>query len=208
MDFKELESFLSGVQSIISCKIIEDQNNNIKEILILSDSSRTSNQIAEDVHATLISYFNIDIDYKLISVAQINKNVSMASRFRLIFDGCTNETNKSNIKIQVRLTCSDREFCGEAEGFKSEENTPKLAAIATINAVKEVLGGMEIFSIETIQFTKILKHNIVLSLIRHLDNNEENLLIGATIITNNKIDSTIKSVLNAINRKVSLYFNQ
>ena len=76
MSFEEMEFFLNNIKSVISSKVIMDSNNEISEIHVLSDSSRQSKQIARDIRTALLSKFNTDVDYKIISVAQIDKDIS------------------------------------------------------------------------------------------------------------------------------------
>ena len=207
MNFEEVEYFLANIKSVLSCKIITDSNNNITEIHVLSDSSRHSKQIVRDIRTALLSHFNLDIDYKIISVAQVNKNISINSDFRLLYVGHTNETYGEKIKIIAKFTWDEKEFVGEAEGLRSEKNTLMVAALATLNAIKKAI-ELECFIVDDIQTAKISGQDVLLSSITYYDRGREILLIGSSIIHNNKIDSTIKATLNAINRKICLFIKE
>jgi len=205
MDFKEIESFLTDIKSVISCKIIANENNCITEIHILSDMSRHTKQIARDIRSALISKYNLDVDYKVISVAQIIKNLSTNTDFRFIYDGYTNEITQDRIKICSKLFYDDNEYIGMAEGIKSEKNILKVAAASTLDAVQKAI-GMDCFVIEDIQPSKLAGQEVILTAITYIDKAGENVLTGSSVVTNNKIDSTIKSTLNAINRKLCLFY--
>ncbi|WP_312811469.1 hypothetical protein [Sedimentibacter sp.] len=207
MNFEEVEYFLANIKSVLSCKIITDSNNNITEIHVLSDSSRHSKQIVRDIRTALLSHFNLDIDYKIISVAQVNKNISINSDFRLLYVGHTNETYGEKIKIIAKFTWDEKEFIGEAEGLRSEKNTLMVAALATLNAIKKAI-ELECFIVDDIQTARISGQDVLLSSITYYDRGREILLIGSSIIHNNKIDSTIKATLNAINRKICLFIKE
>lgn len=207
MYLKEIESFLTDIKSVISCKIVADEHDNIVEVHVLSDSSRHTKQIARDIRSALLSNFNIDVDYKIISVAQINRNLSINTDFRLIYNGYSNESTSDYMKICVKLLWDDKEYVGEAEGIKSEKNILKLASAATLEAVNNAI-GLDCFITEDIQPTKFGGNEVILSSITHVDKNKENVLIGSSIVINNRIDSTITSTLNAINRRVCLYFKE
>jgi len=207
MNFKEVESFLTNIKSVMSSKIITDQNNNITEIHVLSDSSRHTKQIARDIRSALLSNFDLSVDYKIISVAQLIKNLTINTDFRLVYDGYLNETTADRIKINVKLSWDDKEYTGEAEGIKSEKNILKVAASAALDAVKNSI-GLDSFIVEDIQTSKIAGQEVMVVAITHIDRGEENILIGTSIVVNNKIDSTIKSTLNAINRRVCLFFKE
>lgn len=207
MDFEEIEYFLANIKSVLSCKIITDSNNNITEIHVLSDSSRHSKQIVRDIRTALLSHFNIDVDYKIISVAQVNKNISITADFRLLYEGYANETNSERIKITTKLSWDEKEYIGEAEGIRSEKNTLMVAALSTLDAIKKAI-DLDCFIIDDIQSAKVAGKDIMLSAITYIDRGRENVLIGSSIINSNKIDSTIKATLNAINRKICLFIKE
>jgi hypothetical protein len=207
MNFDEVEYFLANIKSVMSCKIISDSNNNISEIHVLSDSSRHSKQISRDIRTALLSNFNIDVDYKIISVAQLNKNITINTDFRLLYEGYTNETTADRIKIRTKLTWDEKEFTGEAQGIKSEKNTLMVAALSTLDAIKKAI-DLDCFIVEDIQSAKIAGKEVVLAAITQIDHGRESILIGSSIVENNKIDSSIKATLNAINRKVCLFFKE
>ncbi len=207
MNFEEIEYFLANIKSVLSCKIITDSNNNITEIHVLSDSSRHSKQIVRDIRTALLSHFDVDVDYKIISVAQVNKNISINSDFRLLYEGYTNETNSDRIKIGTKLSWDEKQYIGEAEGIKSEKNTLMVAANSTLNAIKKAI-DLDCFLVDDIQAARVSGKDVMLSAITYIDHGRENILIGTSIINSNKIDSTIKATLNAINRKICLFIKE
>jgi hypothetical protein len=207
MDFKEVESFLTNIKSVISCKIITDQDGTIIEVHILADNSRHTKQISRDIRSTLLANFDIFVDYKIISVAQITQNLTTNTSYRLIYDGYSNETANGYVKLCVTLSCDGIEYSGEAEGIKSEKNILKIAAAATIDAVKNAI-GLDCFLIEDIQDSKIAGQDVMITAITHIRQGEECILTGSSIVINNKIDAVIKSTLNAINRKVCLFISE
>ncbi len=207
MNFREIEEFLNNIKSVISSKVISDSNNEICEIHVLSDNSRHSKQIARDIRTALLSQFNTDIDYKIISVAQVDKNMSFNSDFRLLYEGYTNETTSDRIKIITRLSWEDKEFSGESQGMKSEKQSLVVAAKSTLDAIRQAT-NFDYFIVEDIQYGKIAGQDIILVAITQVNNGKEDVLVGASMIYNNKIDATIKATLNAINRKICLLIKE
>jgi hypothetical protein len=207
MDFEEIESFLANIKSVLSCKIIADSDNSITEIHVLSDSSRHSKQVVRDIRTTLLSHFNLDVDYKIISVAQVNKNIPVSSDFRLLYEGYTNETNSERIKVSTRLSWDEKLYIGEAEGIKSEKNVLMVAASSTLDAIKKAI-ELDCFIVDDIQSAKVAGIDVMLSAITQIEHGKESILVGSAVITNNKIDSAIKATLNAINRKICLFIKE
>ncbi len=203
MSFEEMEHFLNNIKSVLSSKVIIDSNNEIREIHVLADNSRHSKQIARDIRTALLSKFNEDVDYKIISVAQIDKNMSFNSDFRLLYEGYINETTPEKIKIKTKLTWDGKEFIGEAEGFKSDKQSLIVAARSTLDAIRQAI-EFDCFILEDIQYTKIAGEKALIVAINQINNGKENISVGASIIEDNQIDSAIKATLNAINRKICL----
>lgn len=207
MNFEEMEYFLNDIKSVLSSKVIIDSNNEIREIHVLSDSSRHSKQIARDVRTALLSKFNKDVDYKIISVAQIDKNMSINSDFRLLYEGYINESTFDKIKIKTKLTWDGKEFIGEAEGIKSEKQSLVVAASSTLDAIRQAV-NYDYFIIEDIQYAKITGEKALIIAVNQINNGKENISVGASIIENSQIDAAIKATLNAINRKICLLIKE
>lgn len=207
MNFEEMEFFLNSIKSVISSKVISDSNNEICEIHVLSDNSRHSKQIARDIRTALLSKFNADVDYKIISVAQIDKNISFNSDFRLLYEGYTNETTSDRIKIKTKLSWDNKEYLGEAEGIKSDKQSLVVAAKSTLAAIKLAI-DFDCFIVEDIQYSKITGKDALLVAITQVNNGKEEVFVGASIVENNKIDAAIKATLNAINRKICLLIKE
>lgn len=207
MSFEEMEFFLNNIKSVISSKVIMDSNNEISEIHVLSDSSRQSKQIARDIRTALLSKFNTDVDYKIISVAQIDKDISFNSDFRLLYEGYSIETTFDKITIKTKLTWDGKEFFGISEGIKSDKQSLLAAAKSTIDAIKQAI-GFDCFIVEDIQYIRLSGEGALVAAINQINNGKENILIGAAVVENNKIDAVIKATLNAINRKICLLIKE
>jgi hypothetical protein len=207
MSFEEMEHFLNNIKSVLSSKVIIDSNNEIREIHVLADNSRHTKQIARDIRTALLSKFNQDVDYKIISVAQIDRNMSFNSDFRLLYEGYINETTQDKIKIKTKLTWDGKEFIGEAEGIKSEKQSLIVAAKSTLDAIRQAINN-DCFIVEDIQYAKITGEKALIIAVNQINNGKENISVGASIIESNQIDAAIKSTLNAINRKLCLLINE
>jgi len=207
MNFEEIEYFLNSIKSVISSKVITDANDDICEIHALADNSRHSKQIARDIRTILLSKFNIDVDYKIISVAQIDKNISFDSDFRFIYEGYTIETSSDRIKIKTKFSWNNKEFLGESEDIKSEKQSLVVAAKSTLDAIRQAI-DFDCFIVEDIQQVKISGEDAIIVAITQINCGSENIMIGASFVESNKIDTVIKSTLHAINRKICLLIKE
>lgn len=77
------------------------------------------------------------------------------------------------------------------------------AARSVLDAIRQAF-DIDCFIVEDMQFSRIIGEEAVLVAVNEILNGKENILIGASIVENNKIDGVIKATLNAINRKICL----
>lgn len=207
MEINDLELFLKKIRSVISVKIVyDDDTEQIEELHVLADSTRNTKQIARDIRSVLIANFAIDIDYKVISIAQIDQGIKLNPNFRLLYNGYTNENSTDYIKITVTLSWGDVEYVGTSVGKNTEKNRLKVACNATLDAVKSAI-GMDCFMLEDIQIGRMSDYEIMFVGVSLIEENREALLIGSATVKTNKIEGTIKATLDALNRKLSLFFN-
>lgn len=205
MNFREIEDFLTNLKSVMSCKIIVGNNNEIIEIHILADSSRNTKQICRDIQSVLISRFNIDIDYKKISIAQISDNLTINDDFRLKIKSVQNENNLSSVSVKVVLEFEDKIYEGLALGPKTERNIMKLSSIAALKAVEKAIGFEDCLLLEEIENKYFAGKEIVTSAINFIINGKETLLCGSAFVDYSKTEAAVKATLCAINRSVAKY---
>ena len=71
---EEIENTIEKLDSIISCKIIQGEDCEFHEIHIVSDKQRAAKQLVRDIQSVLIATYNIQIDHKIISIAEIRSD--------------------------------------------------------------------------------------------------------------------------------------
>lgn len=208
MNYNEIESFITNLKSVLSCKIIYNDNNDIEEIHILSDSSRSTKQVSRDVQSVLVSKFNLNVDYKKISIAQIDKNLSDSTvdeTFRLLHKGISYSSAKGHIQIKVHLKWNDMDIDGEAEGIKTSSNILKLTARATLNAIENAIGAKDCLVLEDLKIIRLIDKDTVIQAITFITKDEEQHLCGSAFINGDKMEAVVKAALDAINRRVIIY---
>ncbi len=70
-DIQSVEEFLDKIIGVMCSRLVVNESNKITEIHILSDNQRSVKQIIRDVESLLIAKYNIKVDHKIISIAQI-----------------------------------------------------------------------------------------------------------------------------------------
>jgi predicted nucleic-acid-binding protein len=203
MDFKEIEEYFTNLKSVISGKIVANQDDVIEEIHILADSSRNTKQICRDVQSVLISKYDINVDYKKISIAQISDNLSIDNNFRLKLKSVKAENNLRTTTVKVDLEMDDRIHNGEATGVKTDRNTLRLSAEAGLRAVESSIGFNNCLLLEDIESRLLAGKEVVTSAVTFVYGGAEVILCGSAFVEHSKPEAVVKATLNAINRSVA-----
>ena len=83
---EEYQQLLNKIPGILSSRIITDDSQDITEVHILSSISRGPKQIVRDVQSALLAKYNLAVDHKIISVAQVEDKEMSIQNIRLIID--------------------------------------------------------------------------------------------------------------------------
>ena len=149
-----------------------------------------------------MAQFGIDLDYKVISVAQIDVGARLPSEYRIVFSSYSFVNTSLTSEARVTLTRGDEVFEGFAEGPNTASNKYKIIANATLDAVSRLIPKNHLFLLEDVDIFNIAKSRIVVVGVTHVTNSQEELLTGSSLIRKDEGESVVKATLNAINRRV------
>ena len=116
----------------------------VSEVHVVATPERKPKQIVRDIESLLRAQFGLNVDYRKISLAQIQGSPRRAVelRPRLITAGYVDQARR---RLQVVLLEGDQEYVGIAEGVDSVNDDLSLTALATLNAMHSVVGQSRVF---------------------------------------------------------------
>ena len=177
------------------------QSDEIEEIHVLSGISKNTKQLVRDIQSAINAKFGINIDYKIISIAQIDENDFKETRLKL--GGISVKNIDNSIEAIVTLKFDDKFFEGKSRRVKSRNNKFKAIAEATLFALEEYLAIGQAFYLEDIQAVLIASREVSTCVIGFAFGGKEELLTGCSIINSDENEAVVKAVLAAVNRKIS-----
>lgn len=206
---KHCEGVIKSIKDVVSAKIITTPEGKISEIHVIAGSKRNPKQIVRDIESALIATLGSEIDHKKISVAQINNDNESIFDVRLKIDGIGVRNYKYNYEAAVTLSDHNGNiYEGKAGGPGSNFGRLRTVAEATLNAIQQFLGDSFVLSLEDVISFKIGGREAVGALISMLIEGSEEHFLGSAIIKQDRIESTVAAVLNAVNRKVSFLIKE
>lgn len=198
----EIEQYLKQIKCVNSCKILLDNQGDIEEIHVVSGSRRNPKQISRDIQSILISKFDLNIDHKKISIAQIEDDLIEKGDFRLKLRTVEYSITDMKTEIKVVLEKDNELYEGLVSGPNTLNNTQRLLGKATLRAVEKCLGLEDAFVLEDIKILHAAGKEVVIAAVTFIFNNTERLLSGSAIVYDDKKDAIVKATLDAINRIV------
>ena len=139
---EQIEDVVRQLKDVVSTRAVLGPSGRIEELHVLVNPKRAPKQIARDVESALRAHLDVSLDYKKISIAQIQGRAPLggggaAGRPRLRFSDVSLTVNGSRAEAVVRLKKDDVIYSGTATGHASGYNQLRLIATATMRAVED-----------------------------------------------------------------------
>lgn len=218
-DEKQCHQMLTQLPGIFAAGIrMEDEQ--IVEIHILASTDRNAKQITRDVQSALFAAYNIEVDHRIISIAQLPddpfhvENVEAAilqqeaepgdKSVRLSFSGIDCSMKSGTCHTSVHLSHDGVIYTGESTSRDTSIQRNRAVAQAAVNAVHQFLGA-EYFSVLEVKQISVWGMAVMITVIEYTnpDRVEPLILIGSAIQSDNSSVGIVRSSLDALNRSIS-----
>jgi hypothetical protein len=157
--------------------------------------------MVRDIQSAINAKFNISIDYKKVSIAQINETEFKEARVRIESIAVKNVDNM--IEATVVLFYDEKIYEGKSKKVKSKSNRAKAVAEATLAALEAYMGMSGILYLEGMESIKISGKEVYVCLVGFSQDNVEESLSGCSIVSLDENESAVKAILSAVNRKIN-----
>ncbi|MDW7659408.1 MAG: hypothetical protein SCM11_19750 [Bacillota bacterium] len=203
----ELDKLIGRLNGVLAARTVLNDQDEIVEIHILSDLTKSPKQLVRDVQSAIMAAYGLDIDYKLISVAQVNSNMVMPSPVvhyepRLLIRRITISLDSQNVETTVTLGKGDQQYEGSCRSPLSGRNRIQSAINACLAALKEYLGPSYTVSMLELQRQTIAGSECFIIGLSYSEPLSESVLYGIAPINSpdTEVQSAVMAVLSALNR--------
>lgn len=200
-DNPDMETLINKIPGVISSRIVKD-GDTITELHILSNFSRTPKQIIRDIQSALMAGCDMELDHKVISVAQIEDGKVSKRSFRLKLKHIDLSMEENKITTTVHLAKGGDEFSGTASGGSSLQNRYRLVAEATLSAVNDFLGTDPVFIISDVLTLNTAAGKAFTVVITDISGMNEQSLVGSAMVVQDEHQAVVKATLDAVNRRL------
>lgn len=208
---EEIEKFLKNLNDILFAKIILSGDQDIKEIHIITNHSSNPKKVIRDIESLLLAKYNIEVDYRKISIAQVKDDVidnghmteDSMSFPRLKLSDVKVENKENHFEVVVDLESEGKIFTGKMSGFNWDKNHEYLVARAALEGINSFLEGYFFFQIDEIKIIGLeSEKKLAITSIDLIDSKKKENLVGSAIVNGNYHRAVVRAILKAANRRI------
>jgi hypothetical protein len=205
MDIREIEDLIKNLKSVIHCKITLGENEQIKEVHVVANESRSAKQVSRDVQSILAAIYDADVDYKKISIAQIRESKQNLSERKLRIKSIEHATQQSKYRVKVTLEKDQEGYSGESTGMNHSALCLRKTGEAAVAAIESFMQEEGIISLNDIHTFSLANIETVVVALTVFAQERSVELCGVAILGHDPFDSAVRAVLDAINPLLEKY---
>jgi len=211
LDVETVEKSLKDISDVLFAKIVLAEDKNIKEIHVITRNSTNPKKITRDIESFLLAKYNIQVDYRKISIAQVkedkineepNKETVSSLPSRLKFVDLKVTTVGDYSEVIIRLEENNKVFEGKVSGKNWSENQEYLVAKATLESISSYLEGSIFFQLDELKKVNLDGKEAVMVSIYLIEARGKEYLIGSTLVGDDFNKAIVKAILKATNRRI------
>lgn len=193
------KALVSRLPGILGAEFILE-GNDVREVHVLSDQSRSPKQIVRDIQSAMQARFQIEIDHRIVSVAQIPGPLR-ETHHRLICDRVSVSTGRTTGTVTVYLRLDEDEYTGSADCDLTSGSRARAVAQATVEALNGMLKTNCRILLEDVRRVQMADRYSVLVGVQLRIGNQIDRLLGACYEGEDASFSAAQATLDAVNRR-------
>lgn len=209
MSVKDIEALLVCLPGIQKARVVVNDWGAIEEIHILTGLGRNPKQIVRDIQSALKAQWDITVDRRKVSVAQVQTTLPSPGRIRYVGLEVRSDARSGKSEIVVTLDRAidgqTASYVGKAVADSSEVSTLLGVARATCLAANLTLTPPNAFFVDDVATLTIGQREAVAVLVDLLTprRNQEQ-LVGCAIVKRDLREACVRATLDAMNRRLEV----
>jgi hypothetical protein len=208
----ELEEALRQIPGVRAASVVTGPDAVPTEVHVLASPGKAAKQVVRDVQSLAMARYDIDIDHRIVSVVQIGEDepslevvrpeAEEEPSTRPVIAAIMVRSSGGLIEATVSMSVGDTVFEGRAEGAAGHSHRARLVAMATLDAVHELLG--QPCEIESSVVLPVGGRDVAISVLTLMvPRAGEQVLTGSAAVRGDEAEAVARSVLAALNRQLS-----
>lgn len=200
------QDLICRLDGVYAAKVVLLDDETPAEIHILASTAKSPKPLTRDIQSALMAAFGIQVDYRVISIAQIHPDMSEKVS-RLCYLGIDIKYLEGRGDVTVYLSCDDIHFEGKSSyTARSTASHLRGVALATLDGISQFI---------TTHANKYSRFEMISSEVMEIGGKPANIVtlcddqgkcyIGSSFIREHHDDAVVRAVLDALNRRITKY---
>ena len=196
--WQELICRLEGVQA---AQVVFAENGMPCEIHVLAGPEKSSKSLVRDIQSALTAQFGVQVDHRIISVAQLSEGLAPRGDFRLAHTGLEIKSAGGRVSASVTLARGCDTYTGHGESANTPFARRRCVSEAALAAVNRA-AGETCFELASVDAVTLAGQGIVVTQVYSLREGQR--LLGSAFLNEDPDNAAVHSVLSAVNRRLSV----
>ena len=196
--WQELICRLEGVQA---AQVVFAENGMPCEIHVLAGPEKSSKSLVRDIQSALTAQFGVQVDHRIISVAQLSEGLVPRGDFRLAHTGLEIKSAGGRVSASVTLARGCDTYTGHGESANTPFARRRCVSEAALAAVNRA-AGETCFELASVDAVTLAGQGIVVAQVYSLRDGQR--LLGSAFLNEDPDNAAVHSVLSAVNRRLSV----
>ena len=196
--WQELICRLEGVQA---AQVVFAENGMPCEIHVLAGPEKSSKSLVRDIQSALTAQFGVQVDHRIISVAQLSEGLVPRGDFRLAHTGLEIKSAGGRVSASVTLARGCDTYTGHGESANTPFARRRCVSEAALAAVNRA-AGETCFELASVDAVTLAGQGIVVTQVYSLRDGQR--LLGSAFLNEDPDHAAVHSVLSAVNRRLSV----
>ncbi|HEX5587805.1 MAG TPA: hypothetical protein VFZ17_10880 [Acidimicrobiia bacterium] len=208
---RDLEDELCRLGGVLAVRVVGDRSDRPIEVHVLADQTKTPKQTVRDIRAVAHTVFGIELDHRIVSVAQLDTNESdtpvglvLPTGERRVRVGAVHaDTDGLRAEVRVTLVDDEREHVGYAEGSIAAVARPHLVATATLDALRQIEPAADAVHLASAEISRIGSNRVAVVTVVYVDPPLELFVSGSAVVRRERDEAIARALLDATNRRIT-----
>lgn len=196
--WQELICRLEGVQA---AQVVFAESGMPCEIHVLAGPEKSSKSLVRDIQSALTAQFGVQVDHRIISVAQLSEGLAPRGDFRLAHTGLEIKSAGGRVSASVTLARGGDTYTGHGESANTPFARRRCVSEAALAAVNRA-AGETCFELASVDAVTLAGQGIVVAQVYSLRDGQR--LLGSAFLNEDPDNAAVHSVLSAVNRRLSV----
>lgn len=204
------------IPGVLRCRVVLGVDDRPREIHLVTDTRKPPQYFVRDVEAVALAYYDWSIDRRIVSVAQLEeddaRDVVEAARAataptdpsapRPALTSISTDLTPTEARVTVDLAIGPAAHRGEARGPAVGAQRPRIVAEAAVAALVELLDVA--CSVHHAAVVPAGEQRVAVAVVGvTIPRLGEQVLTGSALVRGDEWEAVVRSVLAAVNRRLS-----